>query len=170
MKRLLLPIFTLLLGSSAIFMNSSIQAEESVLAAAQNTTTKQAGAKEARLPWIQSYEKGLEEAKAKNLPIYLIFTGPDWCFYCHQMEEKIFSDPAFIKAVTGKFVFVEILLPKSRDYSPELKELMKSYDVRFVPTSIVLSSDAKKELGRWGYPRISAAEFADFVVKAAYSN
>ncbi len=56
--------------------------------------------------WGLSYEAGVEEARAKNLPLLVAFVGTN-CTSCRQMEAEVFPRPEVVQAL-GPFVRVQL--------------------------------------------------------------
>ncbi|MGR3952084.1 MAG: thioredoxin family protein [Chlamydia sp.] len=116
------------------------------------------------LPWIYNYEAGLKQAQEKKIPIYLLFTAPEWCSFCRVMDEKIHSSPEFIKKMKGESIFIQIILPKSGPFSLETKMLVDRFQIVSVPTELLLTSDGNEEIMRFGYTRMNPSEFADHIL------
>ncbi len=43
------------------------------------------------LRFVRGYEAGLHEAARQNRPMLVFFTA-QWCHYCHQMADEVFTD------------------------------------------------------------------------------
>lgn len=53
------------------------------------------------------YDKGMEYAKAHNLPVMVDFTGYG-CVNCRKMEAAVFTDPAVAEMMTEKYVLIQL--------------------------------------------------------------
>ena len=107
--------------------------------------------------WMTDFEAAAALAKKTNRPIFLHFTGSDWCGWCKLMEKNVFSQDAWKAYATDAIVPVIADFPrdKAKLASGQLEKnnaLAKKFGVRGYPTYVVLSSDGK-ELGRLGADR-----------------
>lgn len=116
-----------------------------------------------QLPWADSYEQAVEQARRTNQSIVLLFTGSDWCHWCKILERDFISNSSFVQALKGEFLFVRIEIPRSHSLPPGVIEnnkcLMKRFNVSGLPSLVVLNA-GERILGRSGYLQISPAQFA----------
>ncbi|MDX1961436.1 MAG: thioredoxin family protein [Leptospiraceae bacterium] len=82
--------------------------------------------------WNPSYEKGLELAKSKGLPI-IIDLYTDWCTYCKVLESKVFPNPE-VETELKKFITIRI-------NGDEYSELVSLYRVKGYPTVLFLDKN-----------------------------
>jgi protein disulfide-isomerase len=134
MKKLLLSL--LLIGSM------SIQAQEG-------------------LKWHTDMKEAIAVSKSENKPMFLFFTGSDWCGWCIRLQNEVFKTPEFI-AWADKVVLVELDFPRSKPQDPAIKEqnnqLQQLFAVRGYPTVWFTQEGATKDgktnldqLGSTGY-------------------
>lgn len=142
----------------ALSLTSTVSAET----IPESTTTL---AQSPLLPWTTDYEQALVTAKTESLPIYLFFTGSTWCIWCKKMEKELHEQDAFRQRVVGKFLFVKIDLPAGAQPSEKVKNLMATYNIRGVPTVVILSPDGA-EVARFRYQKITPEAYGDLVQKA----
>jgi protein disulfide-isomerase len=85
--------------------------------------------------WTTDYEAAKTRAKAENKPIFLYFTGSDWCGWCKKMEKEILTNKDFLDYATANLILVELDFPKSDEgkakQSAELKAQNKALDKQF---------------------------------------
>ena len=86
---------------------------------------------ESSLTWSTSYEKSLEQAKTKKMPVLIKFEAA-WCVWCEKMEEEVFTDPE-VKKELQKFVCVKIDVDKQEN-------IAKAYKIRSLPRTIVINT------------------------------
>ena len=60
-----------------------------------------------RLPWIQSYEQALKQARQEG-KLVLAYLYTDWCGYCKQMEAETFTDKAVIDEMSDSYVWLKL--------------------------------------------------------------
>ena len=106
--------------------------------------------------WTQDYAAATNAAATDGKPVFLDFTGSDWCGWCMLMEEKVFSTQAWKDWATNLYL-VTLDFPRDKSKVPEdfrkrNRELSDQYGVRGYPTYIVLDSKGKK-LGQLGASR-----------------
>ena len=114
--------------------------------------------------WTQDHEAAVALAKEKGLPLFLKFTGSDWCGWCMLMEEKVFSQKAFKSWAADHIVLCSLDFPRGKNvktvpdaYRERNKRLASEYGVGGYPTYFVLSPGGAK-LGRMGAQRDYTAE------------
>lgn len=81
--------------------------------------------------WNPSFEKGMESAREKNLPVVIDFYT-DWCGYCKVLENKVFPDPEVSKELDQ--------FQKIRVNGDERRELVKKFQINGYPTVLFLDS------------------------------
>lgn len=82
------------------------------------------------LQFVESYQKGYNQALAEGKPMLVFFTA-EWCQFCHQMAEEAFTDE---QAVSLSQRFICILV--DADAESDICEL---FQVRSYPTIVFLS-------------------------------
>lgn len=105
--------------------------------------------------WTMDYEAALKLAKQKELPIFINFTGSDWCGWCKLMDRNVFSTIAWEKYAAKELVLVTIDFPKNPslvppEYVQRNYELQEAFGVRGYPTFIILDEDGQTVLGQLG--------------------
>lgn len=105
--------------------------------------------------WMHDFEAAKAKAVAENKPIFINFTGTDWCGWCIKLEKEVFSKKAFQDYAKDNLVLVEVDFPKKKKQSAELKaqnaRLDEEYGVEGYPTLYLLDSQGKKFTEDIGY-------------------
>ncbi len=118
------------------------------------------------LHWTQDYPSALMQAKKEGKPLFLYFTGSDWCPWCKKMDNEILKDPVFGKALHDKLVFVLIDSPfktqQPREVMEQNKQLKATFHVDSFPT-VILLSPKEKVIARMGYQAIGGERYAKMV-------
>lgn len=106
--------------------------------------------------WQTRLADAKAEAKQRQLPLMVLFTGSDWCPYCIHLEAEVFKSKEF-EAFASKAVLVKLDYPRKQDRSPEklaankgladLMTLKDQHQITGFPTVLWLSPDGK-ELNR----------------------
>ena len=149
-----MKLFTLLtLFAIATTSLTNVQADESV---AQVQKTEE-------LNWVQDFEQAKQLAKEQSKPIFLYFTGSDWCPWCMRMDKEILSKTEFKDALGSKMIFVKADFPKKSALAANIKkqneELQSKFAVRGFPTVVILDQDGNK-IGTTGYQQGGPILFA----------
>lgn len=101
-----------------------------------------------KFSWNIDLKKALEKAAHYDLPILALFTGPDWCPPCMQMENEVLSDPRFKEFVQQRFIPLKIALYRNSYQNPtekaQYKELSSRYQNRGVPAFYVLDKEGTR--------------------------
>ena len=98
-----------------------------------------------RLSWFTDYHQGLAQARATNKPMFLLFTGSDWCRWCMRLEHKILNRPAFKAAVGDQFVFVKIDNPRHRPFPRVIEDrndlIREQFQIEGYPTVLIVDAE-----------------------------
>jgi thiol:disulfide interchange protein DsbD len=110
--------------------------------------------KQRGIAWLPFNEEIVMNAARERKSVVIDFTA-EWCFLCHELDRKTFSDPGVIKAAEG-------LIPLSVDLTksgPAEKKIKNDYNVRGAPVIIFIDSTGTEiqKLRVTGF--IGAAEF-----------
>ena len=70
-------------------------------------TTSARGAGQETIQWRGDLHQALQEARERNLLVWVQFTGP-WCPSCHRMERESLTDPRVVAASRQRFVPVKL--------------------------------------------------------------
>ena len=112
--------------------------------------------------WTMDMKAAQALAKQENKPLFLCFTGSDWCGWCKLMEKNVFSEPEWDAYAKENLVLVWLDFPQNAALVPEAiakqnDELAKLYEITGFPTYVLLSPEGK-EVGRLGANRQADAE------------
>jgi thiol:disulfide interchange protein DsbD len=87
------------------------------------------------LSWQEFSGELLRQAATETRPVLIDFESKVWCAACREMEEKTFSNPEVQEVLSGF-----VLLKVDVDHHPQKEQLLEQYQVRGIPTLIVLNS------------------------------
>ena len=113
--------------------------------------------------WHSRYTAAVEEAKAQNKDLLIVFTGSNWIDICKTFEKDILMQPDFIDPVSQKYSLLKLEFPKDNRLpaalASEYQLLKTAYRVRGFPTVLVTDS-AGLPFGLNGYQPITAENYA----------
>jgi len=115
--------------------------------------------------WLTDYEAAKAQAKAENKPIFINFTGTDWCGWCIKLEKEVFSKKEFQDYAKEHLVLMEVDFPRKKELPAEVKAQNKKLDKEFkiegYPTLFLLDADGKKLSGDVGYREGGSAAYVE---------
>lgn len=104
--------------------------------------------------WLENYTEALAAAKSLNRPVFIDFTGSDWCGWCIKLDREVFSQKAFIKYAKRDLVLLKLDFPRrkklSEDQQKQNVELAKKFGIGGFPTIVIVDTEGK-EIARTGY-------------------
>ncbi len=108
--------------------------------------------------WTQDYDAAVKLAAEKKLPLFVNFTGSDWCGWCKLMDREVFSKDEWKNWATNKIVLAYVNFPNNeklvpKEYVKRNQALQSEFGVRGYPTYVVLYFDGRTEWGRLGASR-----------------
>ena len=121
-------------------------------------------------PWGTHYETALSAAGRSGRPVLVLFTGSDWCAYCHKLDVELLGKESFATWADANVILLALDFPKHKN-EPEIlrkqnAELKKRYAVHGFPTLVVLDSQGTVRARIHGYHPGTSAEHFD-QIKAA---
>ena len=110
------------------------------------------------LTWHTDLTKATDISIKENKPLFLFFTGSDWCGWCIRLQNEVFKTPEFIRWAKKNVVLVELDFPKRKEQADAIKmqnaQLQQQLQVRGYPTvwfvSAAKTADAKVNLNALG--------------------
>ena len=109
------------------------------------------------------YDAATTRAKERGRPLFVLFTGSDWCVWCKKLEKEVLSQPGFLDVATNAYELVVLDFPMAGSSQTEAerdrnKALMEKFGVEGFPTVLLLDADGV-ELYRAGYMPVDAKEW-----------
>ena len=103
--------------------------------------------------WTSDAPAAQELSKKTGKPLFIQFTGSDWCGWCKLMDGKVFSTAEWADYAKDNLVLLYIDFPRGKQQSKELEEqnekLSEQYGIGGFPTYIILDAQGK-QLGQLG--------------------
>src|ERR1700743_2752813 len=105
--------------------------------------------------WLTSLTEAQALSKKENKPVFVDFTGSDWCPGCIRMENDVLSKPQFLDYAKTNLILVQLDYPLDKPQTPELRKtneaLATNYKVDGFPTFILLKPDGTVASRHNGY-------------------
>jgi thioredoxin-related protein len=116
---------------------------------------------EGDLEWHTDLNKAIEISIESEKPLFMFFTGSDWCGWCIRLQKEVFFKPDFVKWAKENLVLVELDFPRRKKLEESLKKqnenLRQMFAVRGYPTGWFVVPEIEenkvnfKRLGSQGY-------------------
>ena len=94
--------------------------------------------KETSFTWHTDVNKAIKISTETGKPLFMFFTGSDWCGWCKKLVKEVFVKQEFKAWVAKNAILVELDFPKRTPISDDLKkqnkELGQMFGVRGYPT------------------------------------
>lgn len=113
------------------------------------------------LTWHTDLNKAVEVARQEQKPLFLFFTGSDWCGWCIRLQNEVFRTPEFTAWAKEKAVLVELDFPRRTPQSDEIKlqnnQMQQMFAVQGYPTVWFVKPTIKEgktnfeQIGKTGY-------------------
>ena len=84
--------------------------------------------------WKPYSESELADALAANQPVIVDFFA-DWCAACHELDETIFNQPAFLELAKQ----VKLLKVDATDDNEAIQTLLRKYQIQGLPTVVFIN-------------------------------
>ena len=111
--------------------------------------------------WTSDAPAAQELAKTTGKPLFIQFTGSDWCGWCKLMDGKVFSTTEWADYAKDNLVLLYIDFPRGKKQSDALKEqndkLSEQYGIGGFPTYIILDAQGK-QIGQLGASQDATAQ------------
>ena len=95
-------------------------------------------AQQKELVWHTDVNKAIELSVKREKPLFMFFTGSDWCGWCKRLVKEVFVKPEFTTWAVKNVVLVELDFPRRTKIDPQIlqqnRKLAQMYGVRGYPT------------------------------------
>lgn len=97
--------------------------------------------------WSHTLADAKARSEKEGRPILALFTGPDWCGPCQQLEAEVLNTSEFNRLGRKKYIPLKIALYRNTYQSPQAKaeynRLSAEYKINGVPNFVILDSTGK---------------------------
>ena len=115
--------------------------------------------------WHTDFSEAKNIAKAKDLPIVLVFQGSDWCAPCIKLDREVWSTDEFKDYAKEHYVMLQADFPRRKKNALPKEQLNKNkalaegYNQQGIfPFVVVLNADGEV-YGETSYKKLSPKEY-----------
>jgi protein disulfide-isomerase len=122
----------------------------------------------ASLNWETNYEAAVAKSKQLQKPLFLYFSGSDWCRWCIKMEEEVLQNDDFTNLIDGQFIFYKVDFPIRTILPKEQREQNESLKNKFHVTgfpTIILLDDMQNQFAVLNYREGGGKLYGEYVLK-----
>lgn len=112
--------------------------------------------------WFSDVNLAIQKSVETGKPMFLFFTGSDWCGWCIRLQKEVFQTPYFTKWAQENVVLVELDYPRKKQLPAEIQQqnqaMQQVFQVQGYPTvhlvTPMVQQDGKvnfNPLGQTGY-------------------
>lgn len=112
--------------------------------------------------WNSDVNQAVQQSVQSNKPLFLFFTGSDWCGWCIRLQKEVFQTPYFMKWAKENVVLVELDYPRKKQLPDGLKAqnqtMQQIFQVQGYPAVYLVIPEVQqdgsvnfKPLGQTGY-------------------
>tara|TARA_R110002124_G_scaffold265418_3_gene432173 strand:- start:572 stop:1063 length:492 start_codon:yes stop_codon:yes gene_type:complete len=88
--------------------------------------------------WHTDINEALVVSNKEKKPLFLFFTGSDWCGWCVKLQNEVLKTPEFKKWAADNVVLVELDFPRNNQQTPQMQnqnnQVLQAFGVQGFPT------------------------------------
>lgn len=100
------------------------------------------------LVWETNINKAIARSNTEKKPIFLFFTGSDWCGWCIRLQNEVFKTPEFSAWATKNVVLVDLDFPRRTPQAEDLKtqnnSLQQTFAIQGFPSIRIVNAGLKE--------------------------
>lgn len=122
--------------------------------------------------WTHDWDAATAAAERTGRPLFVLFTGSDWCPWCKILDRQVFSTDEWAAWARENVYPVRVDFPSNASLVPEKhrarnRELQRRYGIGGYPTCLLLDPATLSPIGRFGASRdVTAVDFVRRVADA----
>lgn len=125
------------------------------------------------LTWHTNLMEAVDASLAEEKPLFLFFTGSDWCGWCKRLQAEVFFKPEFVAWAKENVVLMELDFPRRTAQDEAIKkqnmDILRMFGVRGYPTIWFVNpskEDSKVNFAKIGSTGYVAGGPAPWIAKA----
>ena len=117
--------------------------------------------------WETDAGAAMDQAKARNCRVLILFTGSDWCPWCKKMDAEVYSRPEFASFSRRELVLLKLDFPRHTAQADALRrqnaDLRERYGVNGFPTAVLVDATGRVVTKIEGYRQGGPAHFIEML-------
>jgi protein disulfide-isomerase len=113
--------------------------------------------------WYSDVNQAILKSEETGKPLFLFFTGSDWCGWCIRLQKEVFQTPYFTKWAKENVILVELDFPRQKQLPDQIRQqnqkLQQIFQVQGYPT-VHLASPVKQQDGSYQFTRLGQTGYA----------
>jgi len=112
--------------------------------------------------WYSDVNAAIQKSMETNKPLFLFFTGSDWCGWCIRLQKEVFQTPYFTQWAKNNVILVELDYPRKKQLPEEIRQqnqtMQQVFQVQGYPTVHLVTPLVQQDgsvnfnpLGQTGY-------------------
>jgi thioredoxin-related protein len=112
--------------------------------------------------WHSDVNVAIQQSLATKKPMFLFFTGSDWCGWCIRLQKEVFQTPYFTQWAKENVILVELDYPRKKQLPDEVRQqnqtMQQIFQVQGYPTVHLVTPEPQQDgtvtftsLGQSGY-------------------
>ncbi len=115
--------------------------------------------------WQPTYEQALNEAKTKEKPLVLVFSGSDWCGPCKKLDQQVWQTQEFRNYAKDHYILYRADFPRkkknqlSKDIVASNAKLAEKFNQNGYFPLVLMLNENQKVLGSFGYKNLTPEKY-----------
>lgn len=112
--------------------------------------------------WHSDVNVAIQKSMESKKPMFLFFTGSDWCGWCIRLQKEVFQTPYFTTWAKENVILVELDYPRKKQLPSEIQQqnqtMQQVFQVQGYPTVHLVTPQVQQDgsvnfepLGQTGY-------------------
>ena len=120
--------------------------------------------------WETDAGAAMDQAKARNCRVLILFTGSDWCPWCKKMDAEVYSRPEFASFSRRELVLLKLDFPRHTAQPDAVRSqnagLRERYGVSGFPTAVLVDATGRVVTTIEGYQQGGPGHFIEMLRSA----
>ena len=72
--------------------------------------------------WFSDVNLAIQKSNETGKPMFLFFTGSDWCGWCIRLQKEVFQTPYFTQWAKENVILVELDFPRQKQLPDQVRQ------------------------------------------------
>jgi len=112
--------------------------------------------------WLTDLDSAKKQAAAEHKPLFVLFSGSDWCPWCIKLKKEVLDSPEFESYAKDNLVLAVVDFPRANPLPPERaainEKISEQYKIGALPTVLLMNADGKV-IGKGGGKNMSPEKY-----------